>query len=616
DMVLRRFLLIFGCLLVCQAAAFGGVMQMVSVSTWHGPWTGEEGDNSSKGARISPDGRFVVFTSRARNLVGRETGDTWDVFVHNRVTRTTEQVSPPQRDTGAWGCHASDDGRYVAFATLERLGDSAVFVYDRLTGATEQVVSRAEGPEEFGWCGCARISADGRYVSYESDTWDIVNDDLINPDCNVFVYDRITGTTERVGVGNGGQWGNPSRNGWISGDGRYVAFQSCAANLVPGDTNGDFDAFVRDRVAGTTELVSVTASGQSGNQASSPPVISPDGRYLLFGSWASDLVPGDTNGYHDVFVHDRVAGTTELVSVSSTGDQGTSPGPTEEDWPFGGVTADGRYVVFASAAVGLAPGDSGRFHKVFLRDRVAGTTEVVSVGRSGEVVYAGLPSISADGRCIAFCSPSHDLVPADTNETWDVFVWDADARFHDVPSCFWAFGEIEACVSGEVVHGYLDNTYRPEREVTRDQMAVYISRALAGGEENVPEFTGTPSFPDVPEEFWALDHVEYAVAQNVVEGYHDGTYGPQYKVSRAQMAVYVARALVAPTGEAALADYVPADPRDFSDVPIDFWSYKHVEYCVENGVVAGYLDGLYHPEIVVTRDQMAVYVARAFDLPM
>ncbi len=238
------------------------------------------------------------------------------------------------------------------------------------------------------------------------------------------------------------------------------------------------------------------------------------------------------------------------------------------------------------------------------------------MGRSGEVVFADFPSISADGRRIAFCSPSHDLVPADTNEEWDVFVWDADARFHDVPSCFWAFGEIEACVNADVVRGYLDNTYRPEYAVTRDQMAVYISRGVAGGDEDVPEFTGAPTFPDVPEGFWALDHVEYAVAQNVVEGYEDGTYHPEYEVDRGQMAVYVARSLVAPSGEAALADYVPADPRDFPDVPEDFWAYPHIEYCVEHGVVQGYGDGLYHPEYTVTRDQMAVYVAKAFELAM
>jgi N-acetylmuramoyl-L-alanine amidase len=145
-------------------------------------------------------------------------------------------------------------------------------------------------------------------------------------------------------------------------------------------------------------------------------------------------------------------------------------------------------------------------------------------------------------------------------------------------------------------------------------MAVYIARALAGGDDSVPEFTGAPTFPDVGEGFWALDYVEYAVAQNVVAGYEDGTYHPEYQVTRDQMAVYVARSICDPTGEDGLAGYTPADPRNFPDVDSDFWAYKHIEYCVENGVVQGYEDGYYHPEMVVTRDQMAVYVAKAFGL--
>jgi hypothetical protein len=154
-------------------------------------------------------------------------------------------------------------------------------------------------------------------------------------------------------------------------------------------------------------------------------------------------------------------------------------------------------------------------------------------------------------------------------------------------------------------------------------MAVYIARALADGDANVPEFTGAPTFPDVDTEHWALDYVEHAVDQNVVGGYQDGTYHPECEVTRDQMAVYIARALVAPSGEAGLADYVPSDPRDFPDVPDTgygddgtepFWAYMHIEYCVENGVVSGYDDGLYRPHSIVTRDQMAVYVTRAHQL--
>ena len=188
--------------------------------------------------------------------------------------------------------------------------------------------------------------------------------------------------------------------------------------------------------------------------------------------------------------------------------------------------------------------------------------------------------------------------------------------FLDVSSDHWAYGEILSCLAAGIVAGYDDGLYHPEHQVTRDQMAVYISRALAGGDDSVPEFTGTPTFPDVGTTQWALKYVEYAVDQDVVGGYENGTYQPANQVTRDQMAVYVARALVAPSGEAALADYTPSDPRNFPDVASSFWAYKHIECCVENGVVNGYEDGKYHPEIVVTRDQMAVYVQRAFELPM
>jgi len=118
----------------------------------------------------------------------------------------------------------------------------------------------------------------------------------------------------------------------------------------------------------------------------------------------------------------------------------------------------------------------------------------------------------------------------------------------------------------------------------------------------------------VPPIHWAYKHIEYAVSQNVVQGYEDGTYGPDITLDRGQMAVFIARAMVAPGGDAAIPEPVP--PATFPDVPDTFWAYKQVEYCVGQDVVKGYDDGLYHPDYPCTRDQMAVYIARAFGLPM
>jgi hypothetical protein len=181
--------------------------------------------------------------------------------------------------------------------------------------------------------------------------------------------------------------------------------------------------------------------------------------------------------------------------------------------------------------------------------------------------------------------------------------------FIDVPSDSWAWGYVEAAVENGVVQGFPDGTYQPNLVVTRDQMAVYIARALEGGDSGVPPGPATPSFPDVLVDHWAYKYVEHAVDQGVVQGFDDGSYRPDLPVDRAQMAVYIARALAGSDAN------VPAGPPTptFPDVPTDFWSYNYVEYIAEQGVSQGYPDGLYHPEIPCTRDQMAVYVSRAFD---
>jgi PKD repeat protein len=192
--------------------------------------------------------------------------------------------------------------------------------------------------------------------------------------------------------------------------------------------------------------------------------------------------------------------------------------------------------------------------------------------------------------------------------------------FPDVPvqPAFWALDQILACVDAGIVTGYSDGTYKPTDPVTRDQMAVYISRALAGGDANVPTGPATATFSDVPTDYWAYKYVEYAVAQNVVKGYSDGTYKPADQVTRDQMAVFIARAIVTPTGDAGLVNYTPPATATFPDVPTTFWAYKYVEYIAQPtiAVTKGYPDGDYHPEYVCTRDQMAVYVARAFKLPL
>src|SRR5207249_1268748 len=210
------------------------------------------------------------------------------------------------------------------------------------------------------------LSADGRFVAFGSDATNLVAGDT-NGTTDVFVHDRQTGTTERVSVASGGgTQGNGKSGGFfafpaLSADGRFVAFQSDATNLVAGDTNGTTDVFVHDRQTATTERVSV-------NGFSAGPALSADGRFVAFHSTGSNLVAGDTNGATDVFVHDRQTGTTERVSGASDGTQGNdaSAGPA--------LSADGRLVAFHSSATNLVAGDANRAYDVFVHDRAVSTT--------------------------------------------------------------------------------------------------------------------------------------------------------------------------------------------------------------------------------------------------
>ncbi|MCJ7752444.1 MAG: S-layer homology domain-containing protein, partial [Armatimonadetes bacterium] len=193
--------------------------------------------------------------------------------------------------------------------------------------------------------------------------------------------------------------------------------------------------------------------------------------------------------------------------------------------------------------------------------------------------------------------------------------------FPDVPCDHWAVEAIAAVHDADIANGYSDGLYLPDLAVTRAAMAVFIARGLAGGTEGVPAGPEEPTFPDVPLDHWAYSSVEYCADNNVVEGYGSGTYQPTWQVNRAQMAVFIARSIVTPTGEAGLEPYEAPEIPSFNDVPAGYWCYKHVEYLAEHAIVEGYPDyfgpGLnaYLPTSVVDRAQMAVYIKRAFDLP-
>jgi VCBS repeat-containing protein len=282
----------------------------------------------------------------------------------------------------------------------------------------ERVSVASDGTQGNNYSYYPSISGDGRYVTFNSNASNLVAGDT-NDTFDVFVYDRQLDTTERVSVSSDGTQGNnysyyPS----ISGNGRYVTFGSNASNLVPGDTNNSSDVFVYDRQLDTTERVSVSSDGTQGDSDFFDSSISGDGRYVTFASNASNLVAGDTNDTFDVFVHDRQLDTTERVSVSSDGTQGNEISSKPS------ISGDGRYVTFASNASNLVAGDTNDTFDVFVYDRQLDTTERLSVSSDGtQSNYgAGSASISGDGRYVTFQSFSSNLVAGDTNNVTDVFV--------------------------------------------------------------------------------------------------------------------------------------------------------------------------------------------------
>jgi Tol biopolymer transport system component len=255
-----------------------------------------------------------------------------------------------------------------------------------------------------------------------------------------------------VSVDSAGTQGNgDSGSGSISADGRYLAFASSASNLVAGDSNGFGDVFVHDLISGTTERVSIATGGAQGSNVSGSPSISSDGRYVAFDSLAANLVPVDTNGARDVFVRDRLSGTTERVSVATGGAEG------DFDSANASISADGRYVAFDSVATNLVPSDTNGGFDVFEHDRLFGTTERASIAFSGTQGNATseFPAISAAGRYVTFQSSASNLVPDDTNGWVDIFIRDRGAGSSFTAFCF-GDGNVAACPcknSGQTAHG-------------------------------------------------------------------------------------------------------------------------------------------------------------------
>jgi Tol biopolymer transport system component len=422
---MKPLVVVIACLAPLAPPAQAQSTERVSIST-----SGAQGDDDSFRCSVSADGRYVAFDSWATTLVPGDTNGWQDVFVRDRLTGQTICVSVDP--SGAPGDFYSQwpsisaDGRYVAFsssATNLVAGDTNgcedVFVRDLQNGTTVRASVDSNGVQGTNFSNEPSLSADGSRVAFSSFAPNLVPGDT-NMWIDVFVHDFANGQTQRASVSSSGaQADSQSRFPALSADGTHVVFGSDATNLVGGDSNLVRDAFVRDLAAGTTVLVSLATNGAQANQATDYTVsLSADGRFVAFASAASNLVAGDLPFTSDVFVRDMWTGETRCASLDGAGiPVGQSLGPS--------LSADGRWLAFASGASNLVAGDTNGTSDVFLRDQLLGATRLLSVdgaGNQGNAASSVAIALSPDGSVAAFDSEATNLVAGDTNAFMDVFV--------------------------------------------------------------------------------------------------------------------------------------------------------------------------------------------------
>jgi len=391
----------------------------------------KQGNDVSNFSSISADGRYVTFSSYASNLMeGAYTKGIRHIYLRDRLTGLIKLISVNSLghngNADSWNAVISADGRLVAFTSSadnlvsgDTNGVPDVFVRNLEEGTTVRVSINSEGLQSNLDSDAASISADGTFIAFDSWASNLVSDDT-NGERDIFVHDLEKATTIRVSIDSAGQQvAAYSEDPSISADGRYVAFMSKGETLIAGDTNGRPDIFVRDLKKGATTRVSInSAGGEAGNWSRSA-AISANGNLVAFTSKAK-LVPSDTNGTWDAYVHNRSTGETYLASANSLA-VGADSYTTEVT-----ISADGSIVAFSSPSTNLVADDTNNVSDVFIHNLASKKTDRMSIGVThleGDGVSEA-PALSADGRHITFTSYATNLVQADTNNVQDIFVRD------------------------------------------------------------------------------------------------------------------------------------------------------------------------------------------------
>ena len=397
---------------------------LVSTGLANGPGNGISGHPG-----LGAAGAFLAFSSTAGNIVAGDVNAVEDCFYRDLTTGTIERLSVST--DGAEGNAKSlkpvpsVDGKVLTFQSLasnlvadDTNGKLDVFVRDRTARTTRRVSVSSLGVQANGDSTYPQISPNGRYVVFASVASNLAATDP-NATSDIFRYDLQTGRIAHVSVGVG----NAPANGAslypaVSGDGRYVAFQSAASNLVDGDTNGRTDIFLRDLQTGLTELISVSSDRAQSLGNSTYPDLSDDGRYVIFISRARNLTVGDTNDFNDLFVRDRTTSVTTRLTKGVANAQINGHVISPE------ISGNGLKIVFGSDASNLVPGDTNGVPDVFTVVRETGEIKRVSVGSEGQqgTLKSFQQHISQDGAFVVFSTASPTLVLGDTNAKQDVFI--------------------------------------------------------------------------------------------------------------------------------------------------------------------------------------------------
>jgi Tol biopolymer transport system component len=407
----------------------GGLIGTTAIDRPSIAFDGQQGDAGSSLGVVTTDGNHIAFASSATNLVADDTNDKADIFVRDRATAWTSRISVAtsgaQANDASTGPAMSADGRYVVFesdATNLVANDTNarrdIFLRDRQLNTTTRLSTSTIGAEPNGDCDRPRISADGRFVVFESDATNLVGEDA-NAGRDIFLRDRHANHLTRVSLtAAGAEASGASSDATISDDGSIICFTSDAPDLVAGDTNGSTDIFLRHRATGTSSRISLGNGFVQGNGGSFSGRVSGDGRFVVFTSAATNLAPGDTNNTDDVFLRDRTNATTIRVTVSplqaSNGSEAVA------------ISADGRYIVYNSSDDNPIAGDTNSVLDVYIHDHKTFLTRRASVGKAGQQPLAPCfgTALSTDGRYVIFHTVAGSLVTGDTNSKSDVFLRD------------------------------------------------------------------------------------------------------------------------------------------------------------------------------------------------